>query len=95
MVGPEGGRALERGPLGRLDGPEGRPLAVEVHEVELREDPHQAAGERRGPGLRPLAPEQCLAGLPAGVPRRAECAVDGRQRVAQGEVPLMNSCGKA
>jgi len=29
MVGPVGGGALERGPLGRLDGPEGRPFAIE------------------------------------------------------------------
>ena len=64
MVGPVGGRSLERGPLGRLDDREGRPFAVEVHEVELREDPHQAAGERRGPGLRPLAPEQASQASP-------------------------------
>ena len=94
MVGPEGGGALERGPLGRLDGPEGRPFAIEVDEIELREDPHQAAGQRRGPGLRPLAPEQCLTGLPAALPRRAQCAVEGRQRVAQGEVPCVDSYGK-
>src|SRR5215211_2868478 len=70
MVGPVGGRSLERGALRRLDGREGRPLAVEVDEIQLREDPHQTAGERRGPGLRTLAPEQCLAGLPTGGPGR-------------------------
>ena len=64
MVGPEGGRALERGPLGRLDDREGRPVAIEVDEVELREDPHEAAGERRGPRLRPLAPEQASQASP-------------------------------
>ena len=50
-----------------------------------------AARERRGPRLRPLTPEQLLAGLTARHPRRAQGAVDGGQRVAQGEVPFVYS----
>jgi hypothetical protein len=91
MVGPEGGRALERSALGHFDDPEGRPLAVEDDEIELREDPHEAPGKRAGPRLRPLALEQCLEGLPADVPGSAQGAVHGGQRVAQGEVPLVYS----
>ena len=56
MVGLEGRRALERGARGRLGEPEGRPFAIEDHETELGEDPHQAARERGRPRLRPLAP---------------------------------------
>jgi len=70
---------------------EDRPFAVEFGEVELREDPHEAPGERRRPRLRPLAPEQCLAGLTAGLPARAERAIEGCQRVAEGEVPCVNA----
>ena len=47
MVGPEGGRPLQRGPLRRVGDLEGRPVAVEDGEIELREDPHEASGERR------------------------------------------------
>jgi hypothetical protein len=56
MVGPECRRALQRGPRGWLDDPKGRPFAIEDHEIELGEDPHQAPRERGGPRLRPLAP---------------------------------------
>ena len=95
MVGPEGRRALERGARGRLGEPQGRPFAIEDHEIELREDPHQAPRERGRPRLRPLAPEHGLEGLPADRPRPAQRAVEGRQRFAQGEVPLVYSLGKA
>ena len=65
------------------------PPRSRLDEPQLREDPHQAARERRGPRLRPLAPEQRLTGLTARHPRRAQGAVDGGQRVAQGEVPFV------
>ena len=71
MVGPEGGRTLERGAPGLLGEPEGLPVAIEDREIELREDPHQAPRERGGPRLRPLAPERGLKGLPADRPRLA------------------------
>jgi hypothetical protein len=44
MVGPEGRRALQRRARRVLHDPEGRPLAIEDHEIELREDPHQTPG---------------------------------------------------
>ena len=95
MVGPEGAGALERCARGRLGEPEDLPVAIEDCEIELREDPHQAPRERGGPRLRPLAPERGLEGLPADRPRPTQRAIEGRQRVAQGEVPLMYSSGKA
>jgi hypothetical protein len=95
MVRPEGRRTLERGARGRLDGPKGLPFTIEDNEIELGEDPHQAPRERGGPRLRPPAPKHGLEGLPANLPRPAQNAVEGRQRVAQGEVPLMYSLSKA
>ena len=95
MVGPERRRALERGARGRLGDPEGRPFAIEDHEVELGEDPHQAPRERGGPRLRALAPKHGLQGLAADRPRAAQRAVEGRQRFAQGEIPLVYALGKA
>ena len=81
---------------GRLGEPEGRPVAIEADELELGEDPHQAARERGRPRLRPLAPEHGLERLTARRrPRAAQGAVDGGQRVAQGEVPFVYSSGKA
>ena len=85
---------FQRGARGGLDRPEGRPVAVEDDEIELREDPHEAPGERRCPRLRPLAPERRFAGLPAGLPRPAQVPVEGGQRVAQGVVPLMDALSK-
>ena len=87
MVGPEGGRALERGARGRLDEPEGRPFAIEGDEIELREDPHQAPRERRRPRLRPLAPEHGLEGLPAGLPRPRAARGRGRSAGRAGRSP--------
>ena len=95
MVRPEGRRALQRGPRRPLDDPEGRPLAIEDDEIELGEDPHQAPCERGRPRVRPLAPKHRLERLTADVPETAQRAVQSCQRVAEGEVPLMYSSGKA
>ena len=95
MVGPEGRRVLQRGARRRLVQPQGQPFAVEGDKIELREDPHKASRERGRPRLRPLAPEHGLKGLTAGLPRPAQGAVEGGQRFAQGEVPLVYSLSKA
>jgi hypothetical protein len=95
MVGPEGLRALQLRASRRLGEPQGLPLTIEDREIELREDPHKAPRERGGPRLRPLAPERGLEGLAADLPRPAQRAVEGGQRFAQGEVPLVYSLGKA
>ena len=95
MVSPEGRRALQRGPRRLPDDPEGRPLAIEDDEIELGEDPHQAPRERGRPRLRPLAPKHRLERLTASVVEAAQRAVQSCQRVAEGEVPLMYSSGKA
>ena len=80
LVGHVGGRALERGALRVLGHLEGRPFAIEAGEPQLREDPHQAARECRGPRLRTLAPEQMLDRLTAA--RSGSRAVRGRRRSA-------------
>ena len=95
MVGPEGAERSSAVRAGDLGEPEDLPVAIEDREIELREDPHQAPRERGGPRLRPLAPERGLEGLPADRPRTAQRAVEGCQRVAQGEVPLMYALSKA
>ena len=95
MVSPEGRRVLQCGPRRLPDEPEGRPLAIQAHEIELGENPHQPPRERGRPRLRPLAPKHGLERLTAGVPEAAQRAVQGCQRVAEGEVPLMYSSGKA
>ena len=80
---------------GRLGDPKGRPFAIEDHEVELGEDPHEAPRERGRPRLRPLAPKHGLKSLTADLPHAAQRAVEGDQRLAQGEVPLVYSLSKA
>ncbi len=95
LVGPEGGRPLERRADGRRHHREGRPLAPELHEMKLGEDSHQTPGERRRPRLRTVPPERRLTGLPVHRPRRADRAVEVGERGAQGVVPLMYSSGKA
>ena len=73
---------------------EGRPVAIEVDEAELGEDPHQPARERRGPRLRPVA-----RGAPPRRPprrRRPPRAARGRGRPAgrAGRSPIVYRAAK-
>ena len=72
---------------GGFDDLEGRRLALEDHEAQLGEDPHQPSREGRGPRLGTVAGEHRLAGLPLRTACLAERAVDGSEWGAQGVVP--------